>query len=165
MSTDSIIARATAKRDAALAEAKRWDEWICMYVEVAEAKHVPQHVINGVAGATRRAPVSGALAETEAAVVAILTATGHPMPTRDLQPALAERGIEIGGKDPISTLSARLSRAPQLVNIRQRGWWIKERADDADPGEGTSSALFEHRNEVPVEPPSGPVEPEAGGGT
>lgn len=52
-------------------------------------------------------------------------------------------GVSVGGKDPNSTLSARLSRAQRIINIRQRGWWIKGKADDAVPAKETSPALFQ----------------------
>ena len=41
-------------------------------------------------------------------------------------------GIEVGGKDPSSTLSARLSRAPSLEFQRGLGWALKSAAAQED---------------------------------
>lgn len=61
-------------------------------------------------------------------------------------------------RTPISTLSARFSRAPALKNIRGQGWWIRDEADGSKPTEAMPPALFERRG-FPAEP-DGPVGPE-----
>lgn len=142
---DAVFENALRKRDAAryetaklreqLAKAsdeeKRWDEFLRMYGEVAprsaiDAGEVTRAIRNEHATMYSKPRESGgALAATELAAVEILTRVGRPIPTRELHDLLTEFGIEIGGQDPISTLSARLSRAPKLLNIRSKGWWIR----------------------------------------
>ena len=153
---DDIIANAIARRDAALSEARRWDDFIRMYSELAGAQSKKQTA--GPSASTASAN-PGALSDTEKATREIIERLGRPVATRELLGLLAEIGIDVGGKDPASTLSARLSRAPSLENIRQRGWWIKGRADDANPSTGTSSALFSNPGDAPAASPSAPVEP------
>lgn len=150
---DSILSNAIARRDAALEEARRWDDFIRMYGELVlpqpTAHSVPERCRNVIAESEHG--LSGTMQETEDAAIAILTEAGTPMPTRKMLVALAARGIVIGGKQPVSTLSARLSRAPRLVNIRPDGWWIKEMAGDANPAKETSPALYQPHS-APVEP-------------
>lgn len=151
---DSILAEAIAKRDAAAAEMQRWEAFIAMYREIAGGP--PQ---NRVVAITGRGAVSarghsvvasGALAETEAVAAEIIRAAGRPIPTREMLEALRNRGIDVGGKDPASTLSARLSRSRTLENVRPHGWRVKELADDENPAKDTSSAN-DQPQDAPVE--------------
>lgn len=173
--TDIIIENAIVRRDAALAEARRWDEFIRMASELAGSlpKQSYLHVDEGQTNARLKMPefetpirpylvdsklgARGTMAETEAEVIEVLTALGRPAHTRELLKLLLARNFVVGGQDPASTLSARLSRAPRLKNVPRNGWWMKEKADDTRPAKEMSSALFQL--------PSGPVKPEARGGT
>jgi hypothetical protein len=154
--SDDILTNAIARRDAALAEARRWADFIRMYGEITGTR---PGAPADFAPSARAASAPGALSETEKATAAILSELGRPVPTRELLELLAARGVKVGGQDPASTLSARLSRAPSLENIRQRGWWIKGRADDNNLRGDTSSALFINPGEAPAASPSAPVEP------
>jgi hypothetical protein len=172
---DSIIAQAIARRDAALAESRRWEEFIAMYRDLHGNDRVrPDRRMPGMrqsdevqesnAGTGGRR-LGNALAVTEEAVVNILRDAGNPISTADLRPLLQERGIEVGGKDPNSTLSARLSRAPLLYNHRGRGWWVKELADGEDVLADTPSATVEHQGDSLMKPPAEGREAVPGGGT
>lgn len=67
---------------------------------------------------------SSAGTPTREAVTAILRERGKPCETRELLPMIRARGVEVGGKDPIATLSARLSNAPEFQVHRGIGWWF-----------------------------------------
>lgn len=73
------------------------------------------------AQAARSAP---AMSPTREAVLAILKERGAPIETRDLLPLVRERGVQVGGKDPIATLSARLSNSDEFKTRRGVGWWF-----------------------------------------
>ena len=122
---DHILLDAIAKRDAAQSEAARWSNFIDMYCEI-KGLSVPSQT--KAAGTIKERPQQsrgGALAETEKVAVEAIRKAGRPMHTQELLTALLDAGIEVGGKDPASTLSARLSRAPSLENARPHGWRIK----------------------------------------
>lgn len=63
--------------------------------------------------------------ETEKTVLQILLEHGQPMTTHAILAEFERRGIPIGGKSPFATLITRLSRAPQLENIRPGGWRVR----------------------------------------
>ncbi len=59
----------------------------------------------------------------EAAIV-ILRQRGHPMTRRALHKALADRGIEVKGTDPVKTLGTILWRAKdKLIQLEGYGYW------------------------------------------
>lgn len=168
--SDSVLQNAISRRDAALVEAKRWDEFARMYCELqgipyqmkqpdpAPTSPLPTQTESRFAEPlgqstprASRANASNLLAVTEEVAIAVLTQNGGPMPTSRLRPELEARGIAIGGKDPNSTLSARLSRSTRLYNNRADGWWLKEKAGDDAPEKDASPAS--------VQPSSTPVEP------
>lgn len=79
-----------------------------------------------------RARAAPMMAPTREAVHAILSEVGRPVETRELLPMVRSRGVEVGGKDPVATLSARLSNSTDFQNRRGIGWWF---ADRRYPGE------------------------------
>jgi hypothetical protein len=99
---------------------------------------------------------------TEAAAREIISAIGRPVPTREMLTELDRRGFAVGGKDPMATLTTRLSRAPSLENHRPYGWRLKEPHQEigaAGPASPVEPAASD------PEPNSDPVEPVVGGGT
>ena len=58
----------------------------------------------------------------------------HPTKTVDLLTALIANGIEIGGSDPVNSLSALLSTSSRFVAHGRSGWTLKP--------EDTGSRLF-----------------------
>ena len=97
---------------------------------------------------------SGRLAETELAAGEIIRAVGRAVPSPTMLQALAAKGVEIGGKDPMATMSARLSRAPSLEFQRGLGWALKSaaapRGEAADPApeQDESAASVETTNDA-----------------
>lgn len=55
---------------------------------------------------------------------ALLKSAETPMKTRDLVAALKDQGVAIGGQNPVTNLSAKLSADARFVNRRRRGWEI-----------------------------------------
>ena len=79
---------------------------------------------------------------TRKVVREVLRANRRAMLTRELLVLVRERGIEVGGKDPIATLSARLSNADEFKNHGGTvGWWF---AGEAVP---TPQVSFEEAEE------------------
>ena len=61
----------------------------------------------------------------------LIRAKGQPIPTRDLLPQMEQRGLTIGGQNPVATLSGYLCRdRKRLVNGRKLGWKLVEWGDD-----------------------------------
>jgi hypothetical protein len=172
--TDSILADAIARRDAAKAEADKWDDFIRLYKKLASSSDNTGRLqrrnltemgaaVSESAHERRTASRVGEKgAKTEEAALAVLLEATKPMFTRDMIDPLNARGVEIGGQDPAATLHVRLSRSTKLKFDRQLGWRLAEPRQEI----GTAGPL-------PVEQPavsdlsitSSHVEPLAGGGT
>jgi hypothetical protein len=164
---DPILQNALARRDAALAEARRWDDFIHMYGELksGQAQHAEGKSVLPTRLLSPAPAPTGTISDTEREAANVIRELQRPVSTRDLLTMLMQRGIEVGGKDPLSTLSARLSRAPTLANKRGEGWIMRDWADGNVPVTGAPSAQEFNQGDAPKAPHSGPVEPAAGGGT
>jgi hypothetical protein len=161
MSNHDPRSNAISRRDQALAEANRWEKFLAMLDELegAVAPSQPQSPARPI---TPNPPAqTGILDATERAAIQIITKAGRPVPTRDLLVGLDELGIRIGGKEPLSTLSARLSRATGLENVRPYGWQLRSQAASIDEAAGS---LF---TEEPAASDPNPNDADAarGGGT
>jgi hypothetical protein len=113
-----IILRAKQRRERLVEELKKLDTFLAM---AAELEHEDdQH--ERAKAAPRQAARRGAGAETVAAALEIVRDSG-PQHTRDLLPLITSRGIHVGGKSPIATLSARLSSGGKgIIEIAQGRW-------------------------------------------
>ena len=179
------ILEAQRRHDEHLAQAKRWADFIAMYRELQAGGAQPAELVK-----THPAPSSdvrytqygdpvhvvgmGRVSETERAAREIIIEAGHPVSTQYLLKVLPSRGVEIGGKDPASTLAARLSRAPSLVSERGIGWRLKDQPRQTNEGAGLADkSLFPAPSgsnsalpaEGPMPAPSTSVEPDEEGGT
>lgn len=174
--TDVILENARKRRAVVMDELRRLEEFIALYGELqqglptgrtadTEYRTMPGTGPVTSAESTPKVRTGNTLAATEQAVIAILKESGKPMPTSALRSILEARGVEVRGKDPNSTLSARLSRAPALFNERTRGWWLKESAGDLDSGEDQSPAVVEQQASHLPEPSAKGREAGPGGGT
>jgi hypothetical protein len=85
----------------------------------------------------QRAPRGGMSGRAVQECIAILRERGHPIQTKELYALIERRGIKLGGKTPIGSLSGCLSRTPGLVADRSRGWslieWTTEEPESAAP--------------------------------
>lgn len=132
MTNDPLRENAIRRRDAALSEARRWDDFIRMLDELRGvcgpgiSPHSVDLFVRGSDGAPPQTGGGSRITNTEQAVIKIIEREGRPVPTRELLPALAALGVDVGGKEPSSTLSARLSRSNLVENVRPYGWRLKE---------------------------------------
>lgn len=75
------------------------------------------------------------VAEIKKRAAAILASMDRPMPLSDLHVALVRTGVVVGGKNPRSNLSAKLSGAVELETIPGKGWVVRK---DKGPAAGTA---------------------------
>jgi len=159
-----IILKAQERREQLKAELARLETFLATAYELEqELSGKPASLKTATPAEKADAPArrrvmarSGTGAETVRAVVEILADRGQPMATRELLPLVLARGIEVGGKDAVATLSARISKkgAVELVNGK---WWLIQSdtesssatADDNEeaadiPAKETSAASFFH---------------------
>jgi len=141
------LAIAISRRDAALAEVRKWEDFIKTFEELTGGTPQPPvreitPMLPGIAE-SRPVPVNpridfsgAALAMTEQRAVQLITEAGRPMHTRELLRLMEAGGMPIGGKNAIATLSARLSRAKSLWNTRIDGWAIRDEVPERDEAEG-----------------------------
>ncbi len=73
--------------------------------------------------APRPAPKSKT-AEVKDHVAEILRRAHRPMPIRTILKELEGRGVKIGGKNPVTNLSAKLSADAKFKNERRQGWRV-----------------------------------------
>jgi hypothetical protein len=62
----------------------------------------------------------------------ILRERGQPTPTRELLSILASRGIHVGGKNPVISLSGYLCKTGEVVADRRTGWSLREWAQSGE---------------------------------
>jgi hypothetical protein len=116
----------------------------------------------------RRAPKAGSRAEVLDAALRFLRTQDKPTKTAEILEHLRQLGVEVSGKVPANTISSVLSKSDKVESLGWAvGWVVKEKnaADDAIPGEETSSTLFESRFSHPAEPPAEGRKAGPGGGT
>ena len=168
-----ILQRALERRDAALREAAEWDAFIRRYEDLQTESPVAAPLVPLDQKPERQgaSSASGRITETERVAAEIIKEAGRPVTTRDLLVELERRGVEVGGKHPFSTLSARLTRAPTLTGTRGVGWSLKTEArqtnETAGPSQGEEpAASAQASGALPpeVHTSSSPVKPAAGGG-
>jgi len=104
--------------------------------------------------------MSGVGLEAINAARALMNASNAPMLTRDIVEHLEGRGIKFGGASAQATLASILSRTPEFESKGGRVGWVLKSV-------GPTGGSMGEADSPPVAtiPPSGPVEPEAGGGT
>jgi hypothetical protein len=115
-----IVRIAQERREALLSELEELETFLRIAQKLAGQTDVPtkEHQRRG------RRP-SGIAEKTNALARAKTLAAQRPLPLRALYEQLAPE-VEIGGKDPLATLSARLSNSGEFVSHRGLGWWPKD---------------------------------------
>ena len=133
---DEIIAIAQRELDALEAKRATLQEIILLASSMAASKPEPSQ-------ATKMAPTT---LQTYDAVRDILRENGAPMRPAVLLREVLRRGVEVSGKRPASTLSARLSNASEFQSVPGLGWWFADEpvpdneGAEEDSLQGASSA-------------------------
>jgi hypothetical protein len=73
-----------------------------------------------------RVPKGGIGGQASRLAIEMVRERRQPIPTRELVEMLKVRGVDVGGGNPVTTLSSYLSRVPELSADRSRGWSLKE---------------------------------------
>lgn len=126
---------------------------ISNYIEISETygyfsaqENLPSQTIRSVSSAMRsstdRVKIA-TLPRNVRGVIKILEDEGQPLPTRQLVEKLKEKGIIIGGKNPVTGLSSALSRHKSLLRPSRTDGWSLTSWDNQYADEG----LFESRVE------------------
>ena len=122
---DTIVAAARAQMEAL--DAKRAK--LAKIIELAESMDEPASPKVRVESA--KPPVRGPATTTKQtwdAARAILQERAKPgVRLRDLLDGVRERGVDVGGKEPASTLAARLSNSKEFKSHRGIGWWFTDK--------------------------------------
>ena len=137
-----LIAQAVAKREKLRAELQRVDSFLSMAYELQGETNVPPVMTDGekVAAPIRRhtakRAASGVGALTAKTAADIIREANRPMSTRELAPLVEAHGVEIGGRDKVATLSARLGndakRTGGLLVLEAGKWNLLEWISNAD---------------------------------
>lgn len=122
-------------------------------------------------GEYSRPAASGASASIASTVRGALIHRAEPTPTREIMAILADRGVEVGGKNPQNVVSSLLSKSPEFISHGRAGWTVSspqahltEKADDVSLAGAKSSASLEERPSQPLEFPAQGREAGPGGG-
>lgn len=127
-----LILRAQDKRDKLRADLARIEAFLATAYELEQDLKAEPSAQGSLLTDTQKAdlpkkradrPRSGIGAETIAAAEDIVEDRG-PMSSRNLLPLILAKGIEVGGKDPVATLSARISQRGRLETYNGK-WRFK----------------------------------------
>jgi hypothetical protein len=117
-------------------KAQKWEQYLTLHTELFGETDSERATISAPAVrrpvAPRTGAQTGAIAETRAISNMILEEAADYVPTGELLDKLVEYGIEIGGINPASTLSARLSGDEEIASKRGRGYILKKFLQFAD---------------------------------
>lgn len=150
-----IIAHAQAKRDDLQRELARIEAFLATAFELehelgsVKARDVRSDAEKADAPARKRAPSVLGSGSATVQVVVDLVADRGPMSTKELLPLVQAKGIEVGGKQPLATLAARISGKGRVT--AQDGKWhlsasgaeaLGEEAAELPEKEGSAASLF-----------------------
>lgn len=141
------LAHALAQIDFHKAKVAKWEQYVSLHRELygdgdnqqLEAAPAPlRPATRAPVRQEQQVPKSGAIAETRAGARLILEEVGDYVQTGDMIARLADMGIGVGGIQPSSTLSARLSGDSEIESRRGLGYRLKRNAE-VDGAAGSSS--------------------------
>lgn len=95
--------------------------------------------------------VTADVAAFEQEIRQILLAASKPLDRSELLKICLDRGISIGGKEPLNTLASRMSRMDGVTNIRGKGYFLAERLADVAPSVATSQPLQSLATTLPAD--------------
>lgn len=134
----NILLQAQAKREALQRELARIEAFLATAYELQQefGRPVPHGVSDSVKADApikrQQSAATGSGSETLKAVIDILRSRGEPMATRDLLPLVQAKGIEVGGKSPLATLSARISSKGPIAVKDGKWWFVSEDTGSSD---------------------------------
>lgn len=135
------VRREIAQLEAKLRNAKDREIKISHYIEMFEL-YSGERATDSVGSETsqrqrRTSSVTSNVNDAVTACINYLREVKHPVKTKDLLTMLQDRGIEVGGQNPVTNLSAMLSRSEGLQADRSVGWSLCEASqkDDEEPPE------------------------------
>lgn len=141
------VRREIAQLEAKLRNAKDREVKISHYIEMSEL-YGGERATDSLGSETsqRQRRTSSATSNVNDAVTACinyLREVKHPVKTKDLLKMLQDRGIDVGGQNPVTNLSAMLSRSEGLQADRTVGWSLCEASqkDDEEPIELESEKI------------------------
>jgi hypothetical protein len=149
---DPVIQKAIAERDYHRQRAERLEAFLATYFELSKStvpqkdKMTDQQKVEAPKARGSR-PRGGIGADTLAAAVEIVTLEG-PMSTRDMLPMILAKGIEVGGGDPVATLSARISNKGKLRTYN--GKWHLITEDSGPKGSEEEEAVSTPATDAPT---------------
>ena len=117
------------------AERAKLNDFLAMAEKLALGENEVASAVAELASATISGPArTTPVREIKARAAAIISAVGRPMPLGDLYQSLVRAGVKVGGKDPRSNLSAKLSGLDGFESIPGKGWIVRnEEGLAADP--------------------------------
>jgi hypothetical protein len=116
-----IIAEAKAERSRLVAQIEKLDALISFATDLFGDTPTPMLRAARTSVPQRTSSIMG---PTREAVAKILRKHERPMVTAELVPLVLAEGVEVGGKNAVATLSARLSNGEEFTNNRGIGWWF-----------------------------------------
>jgi hypothetical protein len=150
------ITRLDARIGEARSRAVKLGHYIEMAREFGDAGADVESATHGAAplnGARQRIPMGGMSGRAAQECISILRESGKPIHTKTLFEMIEQRGIKLGGANPLQALSGYLSRTPGLIADRSVGWsleeWRKPKSttDDDDssmPSGETQEPIFQN---------------------
>lgn len=147
-----ILEKARAKRDRLVTEVTRLDAFIAMATELAgeDAAQDRPAAPNRTENTTQRKP-SDTVVRTYSVARQALQDRGAPIGLGELLRIVIDEGVEVGGRKPAATLSARLSNCNEFKSYRGLGWWLSDRPL---PDGGRQVSLMNEAGEAPAKEPS-----------
>lgn len=143
--------KALARRHLHEAEIAKIDTFLGMLDEL-EGEVVPKSIReqrDAPVQRQRTMPTAGVVFESATVIKDYMRAYGEGRKTRELVPVVESAGIEVGGKDKVATLSARISTS-QMFELRQGGWYLRrpeEEAADNQSKDESAASLFQSDQE------------------
>lgn len=133
-----LIAQALAKREQLKTEMARLDQFLAVAHELQAQnggsgdlfKLTDEEKVKApIAATTAPRPRNGIGDETAKIAYNVLEEANRALTTRDLLPLVLAHNIEIGGQDPVATLSARMSnfvkKNPNTMKLIQGQWYLQ----------------------------------------
>ena len=132
------ISHALAQIDFHRAQAAKWAQYVALHNELYGEPAKSSQIQEATEPQRISGSKTGTILETRELARLILDDAHGYVQGNDLIAKLAEMGVEVGGANPASTLSARLSGDPEIESRRGHGYRLK-RHTESEEAAGSSS--------------------------